>query len=452
MFFASLGEYSQNPWLIHLAIHVLQNTPDVIALLAPRSPTWLLTLSSAARATLQGASKTWGRLVLAYAGAGAVGSHQVSERKESAPPPPLAPPRASQLRVDGPPRYIRATLYHYDFALSSGPAKPTRDGRERGGGNATSAGAAAPWWVRTKVRSYLPALDLTNPSLHAFQRSAGWEPDASFRKCSVRLRVLVPGAKQPKGASSPTASPSTSPSSHREQERQALLLRECTVDGCVAYASLVAAREACVRLGNGCGGVALVAQRSPKTARVPKQKRRSAKMARLTRVTKRAKPLERLHFETRTAAGPPSAGASDQSATDQVRAQPPMGPMLERVPLVYWFLEGNASMHHSCSSHATPPIAASADESDVAERRGHASWKRAHAVRCTLRRFRSFDQEIISLLWLATLVWLACARPMSALLLALGSRLARCRPLQFGGRSQTGWPGATHGAPHAKQE
>ena len=37
MWFAALGEYGHNPWLLHLAVHVLQNTPQVRAWLSSRT-------------------------------------------------------------------------------------------------------------------------------------------------------------------------------------------------------------------------------------------------------------------------------------------------------------------------------------------------------------------------------------------------------------------------------
>ena len=73
MWFAALGEYGGNPWLVHLVVHLLQGTPQVRELVAPRAFVWPL------------------------------------------PAPAGLLPEAPRV-----PRLIRAKLYHYDFAPANG--------------------------------------------------------------------------------------------------------------------------------------------------------------------------------------------------------------------------------------------------------------------------------------------------------------------------------------------
>ena len=47
LWFAALGEYGRNPWLVHLAVHLLQGTAEVRELVAPRAPVWPLPRSTA---------------------------------------------------------------------------------------------------------------------------------------------------------------------------------------------------------------------------------------------------------------------------------------------------------------------------------------------------------------------------------------------------------------------
>jgi hypothetical protein len=53
-----------------------------------------------------------------------------------------------------PPRYIRAVLYHYEFARPGNPE-----------------GA---WWKRTRLGLWLPALSADDPRLHSILVSYGW--------------------------------------------------------------------------------------------------------------------------------------------------------------------------------------------------------------------------------------------------------------------------------------
>eukprot|EP00903_Cladosiphon_okamuranus_P019438 g17873.t1 len=72
--------------------------------------------------------------------------------------------------VGGPPVYIKADLYLYEFAAptwwssngTNGDGSSTDGGRERGA-----------WWTRRFVREYLPPVDLGNPSLRQFLASHG---------------------------------------------------------------------------------------------------------------------------------------------------------------------------------------------------------------------------------------------------------------------------------------
>lgn len=73
MWFAALGDYGHNPWLIHLVVHLLQGTPQVRELVVPRGFLWPL------------------------------------------PAPAGLLPQAPRV-----PRLIRAKLFHYDFAPANG--------------------------------------------------------------------------------------------------------------------------------------------------------------------------------------------------------------------------------------------------------------------------------------------------------------------------------------------
>lgn len=106
MWFAALGNYQGDPWIVHLVYKLLRGSSDVKLLLD-------------------------------------VGHD----------PFPEAPPQS-----------IRASLYFYDFTrLNSTWAQRLP--------NAVVVNASSSqWWTRIFAREYLPALDLSNPSLQAFVR------------------------------------------------------------------------------------------------------------------------------------------------------------------------------------------------------------------------------------------------------------------------------------------
>lgn len=113
LWFAALGTYGTSPYFVHLAAKLLVGEPDVLALLD-------------------------------------------TERL------PFPPGR--------PPRWVRATLYVYDFA--------PRD-RRLGQGQ---------WWTRRRVAEYFPPVDLANGSLRDAVRRFGWGelPSEPIREPELR--------------------------------------------------------------------------------------------------------------------------------------------------------------------------------------------------------------------------------------------------------------------------
>ncbi len=93
IWFAAMSDYARNPWLVHLVYKLLQNNEGALSLL--------------------GASPF----------------------------------------DEGPPRFIRAELYRYQF---------------------TRLGSGEAWWKREHVRSYLPPLELDNQALLRVVDSFGW--------------------------------------------------------------------------------------------------------------------------------------------------------------------------------------------------------------------------------------------------------------------------------------
>ena len=164
-------------------------------------------------------------------------------------------------RARGPPRFMRASLYHYTFApppydhplanlsqreppfAGRRPKRGSWPKRSGAAGKLASRTVEGAWWARRRVGTYLPAVELANPSLQQFIVSAGWGLDAGYR-CGLRLRSL----------------PSPTSTSAAREDRE---LGWCTSDGCVAHESLQAARSACARLSSGCDGIALVAATRP---------------------------------------------------------------------------------------------------------------------------------------------------------------------------------------------
>jgi len=98
MWFASMSNVNQYPWTLHLVWKLLHNDPGVLSLLGPN---------------------------------------------------PFA---------DKPPRYIRATLYRYQFAP---PGNLTGD-----------------WWTREPLGQWLPPLSLDNKQLIIFLKEEGWLPNS----------------------------------------------------------------------------------------------------------------------------------------------------------------------------------------------------------------------------------------------------------------------------------
>lgn len=165
MWFAALGSYQHNAWLLNLVVRLLQGHPEVLALL-----------------------------------------DEVVVR---------SPPRAPALQAgdggelggpDGgvPPKFIRALRYEYDFEppVSRTVEKKTprgssadklqlgdtdgggRGGQGGGGGVGSSAPTGGPqghesprggpWWRRSYTDEYLPALSLDSSTVKAYIQQQGW--------------------------------------------------------------------------------------------------------------------------------------------------------------------------------------------------------------------------------------------------------------------------------------
>ncbi|KAJ1492536.1 lipase maturation factor-domain-containing protein [Baffinella frigidus] len=104
MWFAALGSYQNNPWLVMLVFRLLQGTAPVRALMAP---------------------ELW----------------------------------PEQFREHAP-KAIRIVKFEYDMT------RLPKGGKGKGKGKGGKGGAA--WWKRKEVGEYLPALTLDNPSLRDF--------------------------------------------------------------------------------------------------------------------------------------------------------------------------------------------------------------------------------------------------------------------------------------------
>jgi len=94
MWFAAMGDVQHYPWTLHLVWKLLHNDPGAIGLFA------------------------------------------------------------SNPFPDAPPRYIRATLYRYQFVRSTGPGSP--------------------YWKRTEIHPWLPPLSKTDQQLVSYLRAVGW--------------------------------------------------------------------------------------------------------------------------------------------------------------------------------------------------------------------------------------------------------------------------------------
>ena len=221
----------------------------------------------------------------------------------AAPSTPTAAPSAlagAKVAVDAPPRFLRMILYHYDFAPtvsneSAVAASPKAKRRRRRKARGMAAGEGA-WWRRQRVRTYLPAVELANPSLQSFLSSTGWASDASYR-CGLRLRALTSAASSSSAAASAAAS----------------TMSWCTADGCRPYPSLAAARDACAALGaHECEGVALVAPPPPPPPQ--KDKGRATPSSALPPTSSSDEPPLPLYFETRGARAPAGEATTSTAA------------------------------------------------------------------------------------------------------------------------------------------
>ncbi|KAF0696393.1 Aste57867_12859 [Aphanomyces stellatus] len=77
---------------------------------------------------------------------------------------------------EGPPKSIRAQLYHYDFTRWNTTWARDLPNTEILYANTPSPNGTA-WWTRSLVHEYLPPVDLKNPSLIKFAQDYGW-PDS----------------------------------------------------------------------------------------------------------------------------------------------------------------------------------------------------------------------------------------------------------------------------------
>ncbi len=141
MWFAALGSYQHNPWLIHLIYKLLRGCKPVIDLI---DEPFLAPVYSA---------------------------NGVEEKDDEIV------------------HSIRALLFHYDFTRANTswnqriPGTDILTNNERSDNN--------DWWTRTFVKEYLPNLDADNDSVKAFLRSQGFPIGKSFtclsyeEKCSI---------------------------------------------------------------------------------------------------------------------------------------------------------------------------------------------------------------------------------------------------------------------------
>jgi len=121
MWFAALGSYQHNPWFLNLLYRILSHQPEVVSLLDSLYPF----------------SKS-------------------------------------------PPKYVRATLYHYHYT------KPSE---------------VKDYWKREKQGSYFPIVDVNDPGLNSYLRQAGLLDSPSdnvpdilqLQKCLSQIRLLVGG-------------------------------------------------------------------------------------------------------------------------------------------------------------------------------------------------------------------------------------------------------------------
>lgn len=174
MWFAALGKYNENPWLVHLIKKVLDGEPDVIGLLD-------------------------------------IKSYQMSFPA----PPAAAQPRASASDTPplfGKPLAVRATLYLYDFTRVRSPwtARMKTVGFVASGGVASPSSSSEAWWHRCCPEPYLFELRRDDPNLLAFLQQHGWLDNSPTTALPFTLR---PTNGCGKASNSSSSSPSSSLSS-----------------------------------------------------------------------------------------------------------------------------------------------------------------------------------------------------------------------------------------------
>lgn len=117
MWFAALGSYQSNPWLLHLIFKILSgSSQQVLQLLDVDVAPWP--------------------------------------------------------RPDAPPRYLRSWLYHYDFTRLDTPWARSIPGARIVNASGAAGVGIDQWWARTRVQEYTPALSLKD--LKQLAQQQGW--------------------------------------------------------------------------------------------------------------------------------------------------------------------------------------------------------------------------------------------------------------------------------------
>jgi hypothetical protein len=120
MWFAALGSYQHDPWLIHLGAKLMANAPEVKMLM------------DSDRYPFDGET------------------------------PPIA---------------VRSWLFHWDFTRLDTPWASDIPGT-----TIVNSSAPGQWWARKQVEEYAPALQLNNPSLGQFLSQFGWKENLLLPK------------------------------------------------------------------------------------------------------------------------------------------------------------------------------------------------------------------------------------------------------------------------------
>eukprot|EP00553_Chaetoceros_curvisetus_P002502 CAMPEP_0204616432 /NCGR_PEP_ID=MMETSP0717-20131115/3679_1 /ASSEMBLY_ACC=CAM_ASM_000666 /TAXON_ID=230516 /ORGANISM="Chaetoceros curvisetus" /LENGTH=269 /DNA_ID=CAMNT_0051629679 /DNA_START=901 /DNA_END=1710 /DNA_ORIENTATION=- len=141
MWFAALGSYEHNPWLIHLIYKLLHGCKPVIDLM---DDPYLASMYSA----------------------------DVEEGKHDK-------------KIHG----IRALLFQYDFTRADTTWNQRIPGTKFSWNNENHENND--WWTRTFVHEYLPTLDANNDSVKAFLRSQGFPVGKSFTCLSYEEKCLI---------------------------------------------------------------------------------------------------------------------------------------------------------------------------------------------------------------------------------------------------------------------